>query len=95
MARPLRIQFEGAVYHVTSRGNARQGIFLGDDNPSDFLAPLEKLFEQIESRRDRHRLIHEAARAHHYKPQEVANHLGLHLTTISVIAKREASQTQE
>ena len=26
MARPLRIEFPGAVYHVTSRGNARQKI---------------------------------------------------------------------
>ena len=27
MARPLRIEFAGAIYHVMSRGNARQGIF--------------------------------------------------------------------
>jgi REP element-mobilizing transposase RayT len=27
MARPLRIEFPGAIYHVTSRGNARQKIF--------------------------------------------------------------------
>ena len=27
MARPLRIEFPGAVYHVTSRGNARADIF--------------------------------------------------------------------
>ena len=27
MARPLRIEFPGAVYHVTSRGNARLPIF--------------------------------------------------------------------
>ena len=30
MARPLRIEFPGAVYHITSRGNDRQEIF-GDD----------------------------------------------------------------
>jgi len=28
MTRPLRIEFKGAVYHITSRGNARQAIFL-------------------------------------------------------------------
>jgi len=28
MPRPLRIEFAGAVYHITSRGNARQPIFL-------------------------------------------------------------------
>jgi len=27
MARPLRLEFEGALYHVISRGNARQEIF--------------------------------------------------------------------
>jgi len=30
MARPLRIEYEGAVYHVTSRGNAGQDIFAVD-----------------------------------------------------------------
>ena len=28
MARPLRIEYEGAFYHVTSRGNVRKKIFL-------------------------------------------------------------------
>ena len=37
MARPLRIQFEGALYHVTSRGNAGQEIFLNDEDRSAFL----------------------------------------------------------
>ncbi len=32
MARPLRIQFAGALYHVTSRGNAREPIFTGDED---------------------------------------------------------------
>jgi len=27
MARPLRIECEGAFYHVTSRGNDRQAVF--------------------------------------------------------------------
>ncbi|HEX6639588.1 MAG TPA: addiction module toxin RelE, partial [Thermoanaerobaculia bacterium] len=27
MARPLRIEFPGAVYHITSRGNERRAIF--------------------------------------------------------------------
>ncbi|MGI0047668.1 MAG: transposase, partial [Nitrosotalea sp.] len=27
MARPLRIEYPGAVYHVTARGNARQRIY--------------------------------------------------------------------
>jgi len=32
MARSLRIEFPGAVYHITSRGNAREAIALADDD---------------------------------------------------------------
>ncbi|MBM2833346.1 MAG: hypothetical protein HW406_507 [Candidatus Brocadiaceae bacterium] len=32
MARPLRIEFDRALYHVTSRGNARETIFITDTN---------------------------------------------------------------
>lgn len=42
MARPLRIQFENAYYHVTSRGNARQEIFLNDSDRSAFVDLLER-----------------------------------------------------
>lgn len=37
MARPLRIEFEGAVHHITARGNARQDIFLHDADRTEFL----------------------------------------------------------
>ena len=40
MARPLRLEYEGAVYHVTSRGNARDEIFLGDVDRAQFLETL-------------------------------------------------------
>jgi REP element-mobilizing transposase RayT len=30
MARPLRLEFAGALYHVTARGNERRNIFLGN-----------------------------------------------------------------
>ncbi len=40
MARPLRIEFAGALYHVTSRGNAREPIFTGDDDRRSFLGIL-------------------------------------------------------
>jgi putative transposase len=40
MARPLRIEYEGAVYHVTSRGNAQQDIFLADSDRELFLEIL-------------------------------------------------------
>lgn len=37
MAHPLRIEFPGALYHVTSRGNARQIIFRDDEDREMFL----------------------------------------------------------
>lgn len=47
MARPLRIEYEGALYHVTSRGNARQDIFLGDEDRTMFLAILSDVVERF------------------------------------------------
>ncbi len=38
MARPIRIEFPGAVYHITARGNAKQGIFLGDRDYRSFFS---------------------------------------------------------
>ena len=37
MARPLRIQYEGALYHVTCRGNERKAIFQGNHDKKVFL----------------------------------------------------------
>ena len=42
MARPLRIEFPGAVYHLTARGNARQDIYLDDTDRWSFLELLER-----------------------------------------------------
>jgi putative transposase len=40
MARPLRIEFAGALYHITSRGNARGSIYLNDSDRHSFLQIL-------------------------------------------------------
>lgn len=42
MSRPLRIEYEQAIYHVMSRGRGRQFIFHGDDYYDAFLACLEE-----------------------------------------------------
>ena len=41
MARLLRIEFDGALYHVTSRGNERKAIFKDDTIASFFWTPRE------------------------------------------------------
>jgi REP element-mobilizing transposase RayT len=45
MARPIRVQFEDAVYHVMSRGNARQDIVLGDADRETRLDWLQRIVE--------------------------------------------------
>jgi hypothetical protein len=43
MARPLRLQFAGAIYHVTSRGNARGKVFFNDADRELFLRTLSSV----------------------------------------------------
>jgi REP element-mobilizing transposase RayT len=40
MTRPLRLEFSNALYHVTSRGDRREDIFLSDDDRNDWLEVL-------------------------------------------------------
>lgn len=52
MARPLRIAFPGALYHVTTRGNARQDIFVDDEDRQRFLDVLTHVVSRF------HLLLH-------------------------------------
>jgi len=47
MARPLRIEFPGAIYHITSRGNARQAIFIDDEDRDRFFDILSNVVERF------------------------------------------------
>ncbi|MBT8352594.1 MAG: transposase [Deltaproteobacteria bacterium] len=48
MARAWRIEFEGALYHVLSRGNGRQDIFYDDQDRQLFLKTTEEMSERFE-----------------------------------------------
>jgi REP element-mobilizing transposase RayT len=48
MPRAKRIHYEGAVYHVTSRGNERRKIFMDDADRWMFLRILEETIEDNE-----------------------------------------------
>ena len=37
MARPLRVEFAGALYHVTARGDGREDIYRADGDRHVFL----------------------------------------------------------
>jgi len=47
MVRPFRIEYEGAVYHVTSRGNAQAAIYLTDADREMFLDVLAHVVERF------------------------------------------------
>ena len=40
MARPLRIEYPGAVYHITNRGNDKKAVFKDDEDRETFLKIL-------------------------------------------------------
>ena len=46
MARPLRIQFPGAFYHVTARGNEQKNIFRNNRDREKFLSYLESAVDR-------------------------------------------------
>src|SRR5574337_565875 len=48
MARQWRIEFEGAYYHVLSRGNERRDIFTDDQDRVSFLEILEEMSERFD-----------------------------------------------
>ncbi len=43
MARPLRLEFPGAVWHVTCRGNERKAIFRDKEDCLGFLGVLGRV----------------------------------------------------
>ena len=45
MARPLRIEFPGAVYHVTSSGDRREPIFVDEDDRLEVLGAALARFD--------------------------------------------------
>lgn len=46
MARPLRIEFPGAIYHVTSRGNCKAEIYRSDRDRRSFLRVLSDVIDR-------------------------------------------------
>lgn len=49
MARPLRIEFAGAVYHVTSRGDRREPIYRDDTDRVNHLQVISDAMERFDA----------------------------------------------
>jgi REP element-mobilizing transposase RayT len=47
MARPLRIEFPEALYHVTSRGDRREDIYVDDVDREAWLSVLAQVCERF------------------------------------------------
>ena len=47
MARPLRIEFSGALYHVTSRGHGREDIYMDDIDRETFISVLSHVCDRF------------------------------------------------
>ena len=47
MSRPQRIEFAGACYHVMARGNARERIYLDDEDRQRFLDGLSRVCDRF------------------------------------------------
>lgn len=50
MSRPLRIEFPGAVYHVTSRGDRREAIYRDDDDRVRHLEVIAQGLDRFDAR---------------------------------------------
>ena len=49
MSRPLRIEFPGALYHVTSRGDRREPIFLDDEDRRALLEVVAQAMQRFDA----------------------------------------------
>ena len=50
MARPLRLTYEGAVYHVTARGNDRGNLFKTNRDRERYLLVLAESLQRYDVR---------------------------------------------
>jgi putative transposase len=48
MGRAWRIEFEGALYHILSRGNEQKDIFYDDQDRQLFLKTIGEMSERFE-----------------------------------------------
>ena len=47
MARPIRVEYANAVYHVTALGNERKAIYRDDADRQRFLETIEETVERF------------------------------------------------
>ena len=88
MSRPLRLEFAGALYHVTSRGDRREAIYEDDPDRHMFLS----LFDQLCEAHTGYAII-DAYQSGEYTLEHIRGHFGLHYSTVSAIVRNHKSKT--
>jgi REP element-mobilizing transposase RayT len=69
MPRKLRVQYPGAIYHVLSRGDRQEDIFLDDVDRQDFLKTLAEACQKTEWQVHAYCLMGNAKGAHTNLPK--------------------------
>jgi hypothetical protein len=82
MARPSQIEFAGALYHVTARGDRREPIY-EDDEGRRSRAPADRAGAQGE----RDRAILAAHDTGCYSYGQIGKHFGGHFTTVGRVVQ--------
>ncbi len=75
MARPLRIEFKGGLYHILSRGNERCNIFFGDDDYKESDVELPQLNRIIKDK-DLAKFLKSAAKVINFNPTKLSQFCG-------------------
>jgi len=93
MARPLRIEYPGAFYHVTSRGNERKDIFKNRRDREQFLSYLQSSVERYRAVIHAYCLMtnhyHLLVETPHGNLSEIMRHInGAYTTNFNVKRKR-------
>ena len=79
MERPLRIEYSGAFYHVTSRGNEQKDIFRSRRDREQFLSYLQTASERYGA------VIHAYSGT---RLREIGEHFGLSGAAVSEASRR-------
>ena len=80
VTRPLRIEYAGAVYPVTSRGNERKAVFRSDQDRFTFPTCDRRTAEAVER--------------YGYTQRAIARHPGTHQAKISLVLRTlESTET--
>jgi hypothetical protein len=93
MARPLRIEFAGGLYHVTSRGNARQDIYV-DIPGKQKLAPPKPIDYFKRKYSDPKQAMVMAYLSKHYTLEVVGTAFGVSYATVSRAVKSHDQRRQ-